>query len=205
MPVRVLDHPLAAVRLETLRDVETGPAQFRAALGELSTMLIYEATRALPTVATTVRTPLGEARSRQLAETPLVVAVLRAALGMVEPALALLPGAQVGFVGLARDEATHTPRAYLESLPADLDGRRVLVLDPMLATGGSLAHCLQLLRDRGAGPIVVVCVLAAPQGLERIRALATEIVTAAVDEVLDERAFIVPGLGDAGDRQFGAR
>lgn len=205
MPVRVIDHPLAAVRLETSRDETTAPAQFRAALAELATILVYEATRDLSTISATVRTPLGEAPARRLAETPLVVAVLRAALGMVEPALALLPGAQVGFVGLARDETTHTPQSYLESLPADLGGRRVLVLDPMLATGGSLAHCLQLLRDRGAGPIVVVCVLATPQGLERIGALATDIVTAAVDGVLDQRAFIVPGLGDAGDRQFGAR
>jgi uracil phosphoribosyltransferase len=205
VPVRVVDHPLAAVCLAALRDADTAPPAFRAALRDIATMLVYEATRALPTVTEAVRTPLAEAPTRRLAETPLVVAVLRAALGMVDAALALLPAAQLGFVGLARDEHTHLPQAYLESLPADLAGRRVLVLDPMLATGGSLEHCLRLLHARGAGPIVVVCVLATPIGLARIEALAEEVVTAAVDAHLDERAFIVPGLGDAGDRQFGAR
>jgi uracil phosphoribosyltransferase len=205
MTVRVVDHPLAAVRLAALRDRRTGAPGFRAALGELAAMLVYEAARDLPTVNTLVRTPLADAPARALAETPLVVAVLRAALGMVDAALALLPDAQVGFIGLARDEGTHQPRGYLESLPADLDGRRVLLLDPMLATGGSLEHCLRLLRDRGAGQIVVVCVLAATAGLRRVEHFGADVVTAAVDDGLDDDAFIVPGLGDAGDRQFGAR
>jgi uracil phosphoribosyltransferase len=201
---RVVDHPLAAARLGVLRDATTGSQGFRAALAELAAMLVYEATRDLPTVEVTVRTPVADAPGRRLAETPLLVPVLRAALGMVDAALGLLPEAQVGFVGLARDETTHQPRAYLESLPARLAGRRVLVLDPMLATGGSLEHCLRLLTSRGAGPITVVCVLAAPEGLARIEALGVDVVTAAVDRELNERAFIVPGLGDAGDRQFGS-
>lgn len=199
-----MDHPIAAARLAALRDATTSSQGFRAALAELAGMLVYEATRDLPTVDVTVRTPVADAPGRRLAETPLLVPVLRAALGMVDAAVGLLPEAQVGFVGLARDEQTHQPRAYLESLPADLAGRRVLVLDPMVATGGSLVHCLRLLAARGAGPLTVVCVLAAPEGLARIEALGVDVVTAAVDSGLNERAFIVPGLGDAGDRQFGA-
>ncbi len=201
---RVVEHPLAAARLGVLRDEATSPQAFRAALAELAVMLVYEATRELPTVAVTIRTPVADAPALRLAETPLLVPVLRAALGMVVAALGLLPEAQVGFVGLARNEETHQPRAYLESLPARLEGRRVLVLDPMLATGGSLEHCLRLLASRGAGPTTVVCVLAAPEGLARIEALGVDVVTAAVDTELNDRAFIVPGLGDAGDRQFGA-
>ena len=124
---------------------------------------------------------------------------------MADSALALLPESSMGFVGLARDEETFEPRAYLESLPADLSGIPVLVLDPMLATGGSLAHACRILCDRGAGPLTGVCVLAAPEGLAHIdqSGLVDRVVTAAVDERLDERAFIVPGLGDAGDRLFG--
>ncbi|HEX5494355.1 MAG TPA: uracil phosphoribosyltransferase, partial [Mycobacteriales bacterium] len=126
--------------------------------------------------------------------------------GMAEAALGLLPEAQMGFVGLARDEHTFRPRAYLESLPATLSGRAVLVLDPMLATGGSLLHCCGLLADRGSADITVICALAAPEGLAALEGsgLPVRVVTASVDERLNDRAFIVPGLGDAGDRQFGA-
>lgn len=209
MTTRVIEHPLAAARLASLRDERTTAQGFRAALHELAVMLVYESTRDLPTAPVTVRTPVAEAAARQLVEAPLLVPVLRAGIGMVEAAVGLLPESQVGFVGLARDEQTHRPRAYLESLPAHLGGRRVLVLDPMLATGGSLEHCLRLLGSRGAGPTTVVCVLAAPSGLARIEALEVggqpvDVVTAAVDDGLDENAFIVPGLGDAGDRQFGS-
>jgi uracil phosphoribosyltransferase len=136
---------------------------------------------------------------------PLLVPVLRAGLGMSDAALALLPESQMGFVGLARDEETFEPRAYLESLPRDLSGLPVLVLDPMLATGGSLEHCCRLLADRGCTDITVCCVLAAPEGIARLErsGLPVRLVTAAVDERLNEKMFIVPGLGDAGDRQFG--
>jgi uracil phosphoribosyltransferase len=201
-----VDHPLAAVRLTLLRDARHDRAVFRAALAELATMLVYEATRDLRCESVMVRTPLTVTEGAVIADPPLLVPVLRAGLGMAEAAAALLPEAQMGFVGVARDEQTHQPRGYLESIPEDLTGRSAILLDPMIATGGSLMHCVRLLSDRGAAQIIVVCVLAAPEGLERLRAsgLASRVVTAAVDDRLDENAYIVPGLGDAGDRQFGA-
>jgi uracil phosphoribosyltransferase len=202
----VVDHPLAAARLTTLRDERTDRAAFRAALRELTLMLVYEATREVSVEPVPVRTPVGPATGSRLTNPPLLVPVLRAGLGMAEAALGLLPEAQMGFVGLARDEVTFQPRAYLESLPATLTGRPVLVLDPMLATGGSLLHCCRLLAERGATEIAIACVLAAPEGLQRLGAsgLPLRVVTASVDERLNDKAYIVPGLGDAGDRQFGA-
>jgi len=203
--VQVVDHPLAQTRLTALRDERTDPGSFRAALHELSTMLVYEATRAIAVTRYPVRTPVGPAQGTRPANPPLLVPVLRAGLGMADAALALLPESSMGFVGLARDEHTFAPRPYLESLPADLAGLPVLVLDPMLATGGSLEHCCRLLTDRGARDITVLCVLAAPEGIDRLArsGLPLRLVTAAIDERLNEHAFIVPGLGDAGDRQFG--
>jgi uracil phosphoribosyltransferase len=169
-------------------------------------MLVYEATRGLPVAPVPIRTPVGEAIGSRPANPPLLVPVLRAGLGMAEAALGLLPEAQMGFVGLARDEETFQPRAYLESLPDTLTGRPVLVLDPMLATGGSLVHCCRLLTDRGADDITVVCAVAAPEGLRRLEesGLPLRVVVGAVDAGLNDTAYIVPGLGDAGDRQFGA-
>ncbi|SBW19838.1 uracil phosphoribosyltransferase [Protofrankia symbiont of Coriaria ruscifolia] len=206
MRVDVVEHPLAAARLTVLRDKATQPPVFRAALRELSTMLIYEATRELPTVRYPVTTPLTPTAGSRLATAPIVVPVLRAGLGMLEAALSLLPEARTGFVGLARDERTFQPHVYLESLPASLAGYPVLLLDPMLATGGSAAHCLNLLAEHGATGMVLVCVLAAPEGIAALDAGGFDIrvVTAGIDERLDDNAFIVPGLGDAGDRQFGA-
>jgi uracil phosphoribosyltransferase len=188
-----------------MRDADTEPATFRAALRELATMLIYEAARRFAVDNHPVQTPVGPAVGTRLANPPLLVPVLRAGLGMAEAALALLPDSSMGFVGLARDEHTFEPRAYMESLPVDLTDLPVLVLDPMLATGGSLEHCCRLLADRGATDITVVCVLAVPAGLERLErsGLPLRVVTAAVDEKLNDKMFIVPGLGDAGDRQFG--
>jgi uracil phosphoribosyltransferase len=203
--VLVVEHPLVRARLSTMRDVRTGNAAFRAALHELATLLIYEATRELPLTSVELETPVATTTGARLADPPLLVPVLRAGLGMADAALALLPDAQLGFVGLARDETTHEPAPYLTSLPPSLAGRPVLVLDPMLATGGSLRHCLHQLHERGAGDVTVVCAVAAPQGVQRIRGLARLLVTAAVDETLNAEAFIVPGLGDAGDRQFGPR
>jgi uracil phosphoribosyltransferase len=202
----VVDHPLAAARLTTMRDEGTDNATFRAALRELALMLLYEATRELPVDVGPVRTPVGVADGTRLVNPPLLVPVLRAGLGMAEAALGLLPEAQMGFVGLARDEETFQPRAYLESLPASLSGRPVVVLDPMLATGGSLLHCCRLLVDRGATDITVICALAAPEGIAALAAsgLPLRVVTASIDAQLNDRAYIVPGLGDAGDRQFGA-
>ena len=201
----VVDHPLARTRLTAMRDERTDPAAFRAALHELTTMLVYEATRGTAVESLPIATPVGPTTGHRVANPPLLVPVLRAGLGMSEAALALLPESSMGFVGLARDEHTFAPRAYLESLPTDLTGKPVFVLDPMLATGGSLEHCVRLLAERGADDITVICVLAAPEGVARLEAsgLPLRLVTAAIDEKLNDRAFIVPGLGDAGDRQFG--
>ena len=206
MQTLVVDHPLAAARLTTLRDERTDNTGFRVALKELATMLVYEATRNLPVEPVPVTTPVGPAVGARPANPPLLVPVLRAGLGMAEAALGLLPEAQMGFVGLARDEQTFQPRAYLESLPSSLAGRPVLVLDPMLATGGSLLHCCRLLTERGSDDITVVCVLVAPEGQRTLEqsGLPLRLVTAAIDERLNDKAYIVPGLGDAGDRQFGA-
>jgi uracil phosphoribosyltransferase len=203
--VLVVDHPLALSRLTALRETSTDSATFRAALHELTTMLVYEAARAFPVQRYAVQTPVAPAEGIRLANPPLLVPVLRAGLGMADSALALLPESSMGFVGLARDEHTFEPRAYMESLPADLTGLPVLVLDPMLATGGSLEHCCRLLADRGCGDITVICVLAAPAGIERLErsGLPLRLVTASIDQGLNEKMYIVPGLGDAGDRQFG--
>jgi uracil phosphoribosyltransferase len=203
--VHVVEHPLVRSRLTALRDARTDSASFRAALHELTTMLVYEAARGLPVEEFGVETPVAPTAGARIANPPLLVPVLRAGLGMADAALALLPESSMGFVGLARDEETFQPRAYLESLPADLAGLPVMVLDPMLATGGSLQHCCRLLADRGCTEITVVCVLAAPEGVERLAksGLPLRLVTASIDEGLNDKAFIVPGLGDAGDRQFG--
>jgi uracil phosphoribosyltransferase len=206
MEITVVDHPLAAERLTILRSSATPNAEFRQALDGLAGMLIYEATRHLPTDEVTVTTPLGPAEGRRLSMAPMLVPILRAGVGMVGAALRLVPNAEVGFVGLARNEETFQPMPYLAKLPDRLDGRPVFVIDPMLATGGSLAYTAQLLVDRGAPqPLNVVCVLAAPEGLERAEASGIDmrITTASIDSHLNELAYIVPGLGDAGDRQFG--
>jgi uracil phosphoribosyltransferase len=203
--VLVVDHPLVRTRLSAMRDARTDSGAFRASLHELTTMLVYEATRSIALDPYPIQTPVAPTEGYRVANPPLLVPVLRAGLGMSDAALALLPESSMGFVGLARDEHTFAPRAYLESLPSDLSGIPVVVLDPMLATGGSLEHCVRLLAERGASDITVVCVLAAPEGIARLEAagLPMRLVTAAVDAKLNDRAFIVPGLGDAGDRQFG--
>jgi uracil phosphoribosyltransferase len=159
----------------------------------------------LPLTRFGIATPVGPTEGARLANPPLLVPVLRAGLGMADSALALLPESSMGFVGLARDEETYEPRAYLESLPRDLTGLPVLVLDPMLATGGTLEHCCRLLAERGCADITVLCVLAAPEGIARLdrAGLPLRLVTAAIDDGLNDKMFIVPGLGDAGDRQFG--
>jgi uracil phosphoribosyltransferase len=203
--VDVVDHPLAQSRLTAMRDARTDSAAFRAALHELTTMLVYEAARSFPVERYPVDTPVALAEGTRLANPPLLVPVLRAGLGMADSALALLPESSMGFVGLARDEHTYQPREYMESLPVDLSGLPVLVLDPMLATGGSLLHCCQLLANRGCTDITVLCVLAAPAGLRTLEesGLPLRVVTASIDQGLNDKMFIVPGLGDAGDRQFG--
>ena len=205
--VHEVDHPLIADSLVRVRDVSTPNALFRQELSRIGMLLIAEATRDLPTHAVRVTTPLTETGGRALTSQPVVVPVLRAGLGFVQAAQELLPNADVGFIGVSRDEATFQPKPYVNKLPESLAGRQCIVLDPMLATGGSLAHTCELLCERGAtGTIIVVCVLAAPEGIRLLEEAGLDIAlyTAAVDERLNENAFIVPGLGDAGDRQFGS-
>jgi uracil phosphoribosyltransferase len=205
--VLVVDHPLAQTRLTAMRNAKSDSSVFRAALHELTTMVVYEAARAFAVEEFPIETPVAPTQGTRLANPPLIVPVLRAGLGMADSALALLPESSMGFVGLARDEKTFEPRAYMESLPADLSGQPVLVLDPMLATGGSMVHAIGLLQRRGADDIIVVCVVAAPEGVAALEKAAptARLFTAAVDDGLDDNAYIVPGLGDAGDRQFGPR
>lgn len=206
METLVVDHPLAAARLTTMRDARTDSATFRAALDELTVMLVYEATRKLPVDRYQIHTPVARTNGYRLANPPLLVPVLRAGLGMARAALGLLPEAAMGFVGLARDEETFQPRAYMESLPANLTGKPVFLLDPMVATGGSVVHAVRLLTDRGADDVTIICALAAPEALHTLAnaKLPIRLITASVDERLNDSAYIVPGLGDAGDRQFGA-
>lgn len=207
MDVLVVDHPLAKDRLSTMRDARTDSAAFRAALHELTVMLIYEATRNAPVRAERIHTPVARTEGYRLANPPLLVPVLRAGLGMADQAHKLIPDAQMGFVGLARDEETLQPTPYMESLPESLADRPVFVLDPMLATGGSMAYTIRLLTERGGTDITAICALAAPEGLRHLEesGLPMRVVTASVDERLNDSGFIVPGLGDAGDRQYGAR
>jgi uracil phosphoribosyltransferase len=207
MDVRVVDHPLAAARLTTLRDERTDNAAFRAALCDLTLMLVYEATRDAASEPVPIRTPMADTIGSRLANPPLLVPVLRAGLGMVDKAHVLIPEAKVGFVGVARNEETHEPTPYLESLPDDLSTQPVMVLDPMLATGGSMAHTIGLLHARRAADITAVCVVCAPEGIAALEKVAPDLrlFTAAIDDGLNDIAYILPGLGDAGDRQFGPR
>ncbi|MFT4086998.1 MAG: uracil phosphoribosyltransferase [Gordonia sp. (in: high G+C Gram-positive bacteria)] len=207
LQLTVVTHPLVRVRLTALRDEQTCNSDFRALLSTLSQMLVYEALAGADTTAAQVRTPVGLANGAQLTSPPLFAPVLRAGLGMVDSALALVPEARVGFIGVARDEQTALPHEYLVSLPDDLTGQPVVVLDPMLATGGSLLHALDIVTARGATDVTAVCVVAAPEGIDAVREWGrpVRLVVGAVDDQLNENSYIVPGLGDAGDRQFGPR
>ena len=202
----LVDHPVCTDALAQIRDRETPNALFRQNLERIGGLLIAEATRNLPTVDGTVETPLTTAPARRIAVQPVVVPILRAGLGFVGPAQDLLPNADIGFIGMARNEETHQPEPYVNKLPESLAGRPVIVLDPMVATGGSLVHTIRLLLERDAPePVTVVCALAAPEGIATLDAagLSIRLFTAAIDDHLNDDAFIVPGLGDAGDRQFG--
>ena len=206
--VHIVDHPLVAAALTRLRDERTDRPTFRAALRTLSRHLIYEACRNLFTVEVVVATPMGPATGTGLGsetDLPLLVPVLRAGLGMLDAALGVLPEARAGFIGLKRNEETLQTHVYLDTVQADLAGRPVMVLDPMLATAGSAIHICKSLRGANAGAITVVCVLSAPEGVEALRTSGTADthVTASIDSHLNAMGYIVPGLGDAGDRQFG--
>jgi uracil phosphoribosyltransferase len=212
MRTLVVDHPLVASKLTTLRDARTDSPTFRRLADELVTLLAYEATREVRVEARTVATPVAEAQGVRLARpAPLVVPVLRAGLGMLEGMVRLLPTAEVGFLGMVRDEDSLHATTYATRLPADLAQREVFVLDPMLATGGTLAAAVQLLAERGASTVTAICLLAAPEGVRRMEEafpsdepVPVRVVTAAVDERLNELGYIVPGLGDAGDRLYGS-
>ncbi|MCU1546294.1 MAG: uracil phosphoribosyltransferase [Homoserinimonas sp.] len=208
MRVHVADHPLITHKLTVLRDKNTSSPTFRALTEELVTLLAYEATRNVRTEVVEIETPVAPTKGLAISSPrPLVVPILRAGLGMLEGMVKLVPTAEVGFLGMVRNEETLQPDTYAERLPDDLSNRQCFVLDPMLATGGSLIAAINYLFDRGAEDVTAVCILASPEGLEAVeKATANRevtIVLGAVDERLDENGYIVPGLGDAGDRLYG--
>ena len=211
MRTLVVDHPLVAHKLTALRDERTDSPTFRRLADELVTLLAYEATRGIRTEPVRVQTPVAAADGVRLARpAPLVVPVLRAGLGMLDGMMRLLPTAEVGFLGMVRDEGSLVATTYATRLPGDLSQREVFVLDPMLATGGTLVATIELLVARGAANVTALCLLAAPEGLARVDAAFRDdagcpvaVVTAGVDERLTERGYITPGLGDAGDRLYG--
>jgi uracil phosphoribosyltransferase len=205
-PLIVVDHPVVADRLAQLRDRATDNLSFRRLTAELSAFVAYEALRDLETETTTVATPVApDALARRVSETIVLVPVLRAGLGMVAAITSMLAPVEVAHVGLRRDEATLESNLYLDGLPASLEGRRVVVCDPMLATGGTLVQVCDLVSSRGARSILVLCLLASVPGLRRFRESHPTVLVAcaAVDGSLNDRGYIVPGLGDAGDRLFG--
>ncbi len=200
----VVDHPLAGHLLASLRDVETEPERFRVLAGRLSTVLVLEATRDLATRVTTIATPLEHTEVRVLDGDVVAVPILRAGLGLLDAVTHLLPDVRVGYAGLERDHDTLAPTSYYLKVP-ELAGRTVLLLDPMLATGGSASFAASLLKERGATDVRLVCVVAAPEGIARLSADHPDVrvITAGVDTGLNEVGYIVPGLGDFGDRLFG--
>jgi uracil phosphoribosyltransferase len=207
MALNIVDHPLVAHRLAELRQPGTGPDRFRALIGELASMLAYEAARSLATKDIDVPTPLGVAAGRVLSEPrPLVVPILRAGLSMLDATLEMVPNAGVALLGLRRDEDTLEPALYCDTVPAALNGRTVFLLDPMLATGGSLAYACRHVLARGAGRVHALSIVAAPEGLAHIGSVSpdVEVWPAVVDPGLNDVGYIVPGLGDAGDRLYGA-
>ncbi|TMG70723.1 MAG: uracil phosphoribosyltransferase [Chloroflexi bacterium] len=204
MPLSVSKHPLVADSLRGLRDSTTQPDEFRALARNVITMLLYEATADLPVKHGKVRTPLAEADAIEIETEVVAIPVLRAGLGLLAPVLELLPRVSVGYIGLERDEKTAVARIYYNKLPR-LTGKIPLLLDPMLATGGSAAQALDLIKEAGGRDTRMICIVAAPEGVKVLeeRHPEVDIYTAALDERLDDRAYIVPGLGDFGDRLFG--
>jgi uracil phosphoribosyltransferase len=208
MRVHVADHPLIAHKITHLRNQNTASSVFRDLAEELVILLGYEATRELKTDTVTVNTPVASSPGVTLSKPrPLIVPILRAGLGLLDGMLRLLPSAEVGFIGMVRDEKTLKPTIYAERLPKDLTGRQAIVLDPMLATGGSLIGTLEYLFDRGVSQVIAICLIGAPEGVAAVEAAMADrdvtLVLGSLDEKLNEFGYIVPGLGDAGDRLYG--
>jgi uracil phosphoribosyltransferase len=203
--VTLIEHPLVQVKLTQLRDVRNRSSEFRARLKELSTLVVYEATRSLATRPERIQTPLAEYDGRALARPVIVAPILRAGLGLIEGMLDLLPDVSVAHIGMFRNESTHRPESYYFKAPAHLSEADVILVDPMLATGFSATGAVTQLKSAGATAIRYVCLVSCPQGLAQLRGAHpdVEIFTAAVDPTLNEKAYIVPGVGDAGDRYFG--
>jgi len=201
----LIDHPCVQHKLAIIRDVDTGHKRFRELATEITKFVCYEALKNIKTKQVSVQTPVAEAICRKLDTDLVVVPILRAGVGMLEGILELVPTARVGFVGLYRDEETKLPVTYYERFPTQVRGGTCIIVDPMLATGGSTVAAIDKLKQSGAGNIVVVCIVTCPEGIELVEAEHPDvpIYAAAIDEKLDERKYIVPGLGDAGDRLFG--
>ena len=203
----LVDHPVCTDALAQIRDRNTPNALFRQNLERIGGLLIAEATKHLPTVEGTVETPLTTAPATRIAVQPVVVPILRAGLGFVGPAQDLLPNADIGFIGMARNESTHQPEPYVNKLPESLAGRPVIVLDPMLATGGSAIHAVTELKKLGCRDVRLICLVCAPEGVQHMLDAHPDVVvyTAGLDRELNEKGYILPGLGDAGDRIFGTQ
>ncbi len=204
----VMDHPMIQHKLTLIRDKQTGPKDFRDLVDEVATLMAYEVTRDLPLKEVEIETPVARCKTKVIAGKKLgVVPVLRAGLGMVDGILKLVPAARVGHVGLYRDPETLEPVEYYCKLPADVSERELIVVDPMLATGGSASAAIGFLKDRGCTHIKLMCLIAAPEGIDRVRADHDDIdiFVAAVDDHLNDHGYIIPGLGDAGDRLFGTK
>lgn len=204
-PLVVFDHPLIAHKMTTIRDKTTGHRPFRATLAQIAGLMVYEVTRSFETTPIQVQTPVTTTTAQQLTGTITIVPVLRAGLGMIDGILEVMPEARVGHLGLARNETTLDPVAYLNKLPRDLSAGPVILVDPMLATGGSASAAIQMLKDAGATDLRMICLVAAPEGVERLQRdhPGIKIYAAALDDHLNEQGYIVPGLGDAGDRMYG--
>lgn len=208
MQIRIIDHPLIQHKLTLIRDIKTGPKEFRELLEEIAMLMAYEITRNLPLTETEIETPVAKCRCKVLSGKKLaVVPILRAGLGMVSGVVRLIPAAKVGHIGVYRDPATLKPVEYYCKLPSDIDDREIVVIDPMLATGGSAAAAIDMIKKRGGRTIKLMCLVAAPEGVLVVNEQHpdVEIYTAAVDERLNDHGYIVPGLGDAGDRIFGTK
>jgi uracil phosphoribosyltransferase len=208
MKINVINHPLITHKLSMMRDKDTNPKDFRQLLNEISLLMAYEVTRDLPLVDVEIETPITKFTSKMLGGRSIgIVPILRAGLGMIDGVLELVPSAKIGHIGCYRDPDTHQPVEYYCKLPIDVDQRTVIVVDPMLATGGSASMAIDFIKQRGVTDIKFMCLVAAPEGVEALNKAHPDvpIFAAALDEKLNEKAYIIPGLGDAGDRLFGTK